>query len=326
MNINEKEPDKKTGNKTTVFVILGLLILAIGICVGVFGTKLFANKDNKAEVKETKKDESNKEDSEEKEEPKGTPEYITIETKDVSNMTLFKKEEKTIQVGDANYTLTYEFYEYKSDLISEDYYGLYGVVSLNGKNITEDFIYAVHKDNADNDIQKIINDTVHIKSELKDKITNDKYLIFYYPYTFGNSPLMLNVVVTNTNGDVYFKKEMNPGYCFFWVNNKDEVLDRISVEAEPDNYNFKHYNVDPSGYYSLYKDNSSHSFGSLPVEFKEDHFYAFDAEREGPVDYMYVIENGVLKKTLLKDYRGDNSVVDDGAGQGCPFILPSQSS
>ena len=37
---------------------------------------------------------------------------------------------------------------------------------------------------------------------------------------------------------------------------------------------------------------------------------------------MYTIENGFLNKTLLKDYKGDTSIIDDGTGQDCAFILP----
>ena len=330
MNVSIQGETKKK-SKAPLIIVLVLIIFGSGICAGIYGPKLFKkvnNNDNTAE-KENKDSSTDKE--EKKEENEEVKKYVKPEHN--SKYTFLKEDEQVIKLNGKEYHLLAYYYEDNDkELKSAKAYGVIKEVYLEDKLIVDNGrIMTTDKKEIDKSITEDISYTKKMTTTLNDKKSSDQYLVYFFERDFLNSLWAEDendlgspddafvAIVVNKDGKVLFDENVwvAGSVCYIWVNNKNEVLDRKTYNGSKKESSMFEEEYDGSKYYSLYYNNVNGE--TYPIEFKEDHFYYFTGPftDEGNKDYRYTIEDGELKKELLKEYNEGGPHLIDGAGQGC---------
>lgn len=326
-------------NKKKYLLIIGyVLLLALGLTTGFLLNKYSNKKDEKTKV-ELKEDTSvNKSEDkvsslpekvEEKEEEQ-IEENVPVEENKEENsekeitipfgaspdpkLTLIRTDERTIKLNKNDVEITTYYYNHpdeKNGVLKEVFFA---------NNLIYNDVLGIGEKSSD--VKKIIdNDIKKVKKYsyvFKDVSSKDEY---YLIRLFANyDELEETVVIVRDNGDIIFSDMVSQSsYGQYWITTKniEDVMDReyevvpCSSGKELEDGNYACVNS-----YSLYSSNYDNELVSTRLyEFKKDHFYGqvgTTNEEEGThdvSDYVYYIQNGILKEQFLKTYHEDDDEV-----------------
>lgn len=292
-------PKKK--NTGSILVVIILLLVGFGAGYFLSNENLFKKNDVKTEEtnKEGKEVKADEKDEEKKETENSRPEIPAVQPK--GDLKVLKEIKHDITLNNNNVLKYVAFY------YSNNKGGVTKEVYLNGNKIVD--LVTVSYNNSD---ENIINEDNKNSFEkigyLNDTSNGKKYIVYFYDYEYVWGPQDYEVIDNATkvllideNANILFNKETfnSKSHYSLMVDSKAEALDRTIKE-----------------YGSVIEVYAGDDFGKKAsrVEFKEDHFYSLELTEDIIYDYKYVVTNGVLNKTLLKQYNCDDEKHVKGAG------------
>lgn len=280
--------------KNIIIIILTIIVLALG---GYFGYEKFIKKSNN-EVKNTNKiNDSKEQNKDEIKDNDNTSEdtnniNITINSKYDNNKVL--KHSNVALFKDIVFTNIY-YYNNKAD--ESGMYELYNEVYMNNTKIVDEHM-AVFADNLDQInyyIEKY--DKEFEISSFNDSTTDDKYVLLNYFYGENTCPVKENILL-NQNGSILgeYSYTGNCGWNSLVFNSYDQARNEVAdvtvnqIEGKYYLFNEKSIYINSNKIYSL--------------ENSED--------CENVLLNLYTVENGIVKKKLVKSYSANSSVVSQG--------------
>ncbi len=284
--------------KNIIIIILTIIVLVLG---GYFGYEKFIKKSNN-EVKNTNKiNDSKEQNKDEIKDNDNTSEdtnniNITINSKYDNNKVL--KHSNVALFKDIVFTNIY-YYNNKADEsgMYEGMYELYNEVYMNNTKIVDEHM-AVFADNLDQInyyIEKY--DKEFEISSFNDSTTDDKYVLLNYFYGENTCPVKENILL-NQNGSILgeYSYTGNCGWNSLVFNSYDQARNEVAdvtvnqIEGKYYLFNEKSVYINSNKIYSL--------------ENSED--------CENVLLNVYTVENGIVKKKLVKSYSANSSVVSQG--------------
>lgn len=280
--------------KNIIIIILTIIVLVLG---GYFGYEKFIKKSND-EVKNTNKiNDSKEQNKDEIKDNDNTSEdtnniNITINSKYDNNKVL--KHSNVALFKDIVFTNIY-YYNNKAD--ESGMYELYNEVYMNNTKIVDEHM-AVFTDNLDQInyyIEKY--DKEFEISSFNDSTTDDKYVLLNYFYGENTCPVKENILL-NQNGSILgeYSYTGNCGWNSLVFNSFDQARNEVAdvtvnqIEGKYYLFNEKSVYINSNKIYSL--------------ENSED--------CENVLLNVYTVENGIVKKKLVKSYSANSSVVSQG--------------
>lgn len=280
--------------KNIIIIILTIIVLVLG---GYFGYEKFIKKSND-EVKNTNKiNDSKEQNKDEIKDNDNTSEdtnniNITINSKYDNNKVL--KHSNVALFKDIVFTNIY-YYNNKAD--ESGMYELYNEVYMNNTKIVDEHM-AVFADNLDQInyyIEKY--DKEFEISSFNDSTTDDKYVLLNYFYGENTCPVKENILL-NQNGSILgeYSYTGNCGWNSLVFNSFDQARNEVAdvtvnqIEGKYYLFNEKSVYINSNKIYSL--------------ENSED--------CENVLLNVYTVENGIVKKKLVKSYSANSSVVSQG--------------
>ena len=280
--------------KNIIIIILTIIVLVLG---GYFGYEKFIKKSNN-EVKNTNKiNDSKEQNKDEIKDNDNTSEdtnniNITINSKYDNNKVL--KHSNVALFKDIVFTNIY-YYNNKAD--ESGMYELYNEVYMNNTKIVDEHM-AVFADNLDQInyyIEKY--DKEFEISSFNDSTTDDKYVLLNYFYGENTCPVKENILL-NQNGSILgeYSYTGNCGWNSLVFNSYDQARNEVAdvtvnqIEGKYYLFNEKSVYINSNKIYSL--------------ENSED--------CENVLLNVYTVENGIVKKKLVKSYSANSSVVSQG--------------
>lgn len=280
--------------KNIIIIILTIIVLSLG---GYFGYEKFIKKSNN-EVKNTNKiNDSKEQNKDEIKDNDNTSEdtnniNITINSKYDNNKVL--KHSNVALFKDIVFTNIY-YYNNKAD--ESGMYELYNEVYMNNTKIVDEHM-AVFADNLDQInyyIEKY--DKEFEISSFNDSTTDDKYVLLNYFYGENTCPVKENILL-NQNGSILgeYSYTGNCGWNSLVFNSYDQARNEVAdvtvnqIEGKYYLFNEKSIYINSNKIYSL--------------ENSED--------CENVLLNLYTVENGIVKKKLVKSYSANSSVVSQG--------------
>lgn len=280
--------------KNIIIIILTIIVLALG---GYFGYEKFIKKSNN-EVKNTNKiNDSKEQNKDEIKDNDNTSEdtnniNITINSKYDNNKVL--KHSNVALFKDIVFTNIY-YYNNKAD--ESGMYELYNEVYMNNTKIVDEHM-AVFTDNLDQInyyIEKY--DKEFEISSFNDSTTDDKYVLLNYFYGENTCPVKENILL-NQNGSILgeYSYTGNCGWNSLIFNSYDQARNEVAdvtvnqIEGKYYLFNEKSVYINSNKIYSL--------------ENSED--------CENVLLNVYTVENGIVKKKLVKSYSANSSFVSQG--------------
>lgn len=280
--------------KNIIIIILTIIVLALG---GYFGYEKFIKKSNN-EVKNTNKiNDSKEQNKDEIKDNDNTSEdtnniNITINSKYDNNKVL--KHSNSALFKNVVFTNIY-YYNNKAD--ESGMYELYNEVYMNNTKIVDEHM-AVFADNLDQInyyIEKY--DKEFEISSFNDSTTDDKYVLLNYFYGENTCPVKENILL-NQNGSILgeYSYTGNCGWNSLVFNSYDQARNEVAdvtvnqIEGKYYLFNEKSVYINSNKIYSL--------------ENSED--------CENVLLNVYTVENGIVKKKLVKSYSANSSFVSQG--------------
>lgn len=280
--------------KNIIIIILTIIVLVLG---GYFGYEKFIKKSNN-EVKNTNKiNDSKEQNKDEIKDNDNTSEdtnniNITINSKYDNNKVL--KHSNVALFKNIVFTNIY-YYNNKAD--ESGMYELYNEVYMNNTKIVDEHM-AVFADNLDQInyyIEKY--DKEFEISSFNDSTTDDKYVLLNYFYGENTCPVKENILL-NQNGSILgeYSYTGNCGWNSLVFNSYDQARNEVAdvtvnqIEGKYYLFNEKSVYINSNKIYSL--------------ENSED--------CENVLLNVYTVENGIVKKKLVKSYSANSSVVSQG--------------
>ena len=280
--------------KNIIIIILTIIVLALG---GYFGYEKIYKKSNN-EVKNTNKiNDSKEQNKDETKDNNNTSEdtnniNITINSKYDNNKVL--KHSNVALFKNIVFTNIY-YYNNKAD--ESGMYELYNEVYMNNTKIVDEHM-AVFADNLDQInyyIEKY--DKEFEISSFNDSTTDDKYVLLNYFYGENTCPVKENILL-NQNGSILgeYSYTGNCGWNSLVFNSYDQARNEVAdvtvnqIEGKYYLFNEKSVYINSNKIYSL--------------ENSED--------CENVLLNVYTVENGIVRKKLVKSYSANSSVVSQG--------------
>lgn len=280
--------------KNIIIIILTIIVLVLG---GYFGYEKFIKKSNN-EVKNTNKINDSKEQN--KDEIKDTDN--TSEDTNNINITINSKYDNNKVLKHSNVALFKNIvftniYYYNNKADESGMYELYNEVYMNNTKIVDEHM-AVFADNLDQInyyIEKY--DKEFEISSFNDSTTDDKYVLLNYFYGENTCPVKENILL-NQNGSILgeYSYTGNCGWNSLVFNSYDQARNEVAdvtvnqIEGKYYLFNEKSVYINSNKIYSL--------------ENSED--------CENVLLNVYTVENGIVKKKLVKSYSANSSVVSQG--------------
>lgn len=280
--------------KNIIIIILTIIVLALG---GYFGYEKFIKKGNDG-VKNTNKINDSKEQN--KDETKvndNTSEdtnniNITINNKYDNNKVL--KHSNVALFKDIVFTNIY-YYNNKAD--ESGMYELYNEVYMNNTKIVDEHM-AVFADNLDQInyyIEKY--DKEFEISSFNDSTTDDKYVLLNYFYGENTCPVKENILL-NQNGSKLgeYSYTGNCGWNSLVFNSYDQARNEVA-DVTVNQIDGKYY-----------------LFNEKSIYINSNKIYSLENSEdcENVLLNLYTVENGIVKKKLVKSYSANSSVVSQG--------------
>ena len=280
--------------KNIIIIILTIIVLALG---GYFGYEKIYKKSNN-EVKNTNKINDSKEQN--KDETKDNDN--TSEDTNNINITINSKYDNNKVLKHSNVTLFKDIvftniYYYNNKADESGMYELYNEVYMNNTKIVDEHM-AVFADNLDQInyyIEKY--DKEFEISSFNDSTTDDRYVLLNYFYGENTCPVKENILL-NQNGSILgeYSYTGNCGWNSLVFNSYDQAKNEVAdvtvnqIEGKYYLFNEKSVYINSNKIYSL--------------ENSED--------CENVLLNVYTVENGIVKKKLVKSYSANSSVVSQG--------------
>lgn len=280
--------------KNIIIIILTIIVLALG---GYFGYEKFIKKSNN-EVKNTNKiNDSKEQNKDEIKDNDNTSEdtnniNITINSKYDNNKVL--KHSNVALFKDIVFTNIY-YYNNKAD--ESGMYELYNEVYMNNTKIVDEHM-AVFADNLDQInyyIEKY--DKEFEISSFNDSTTDDKYVLLNYFYGENTCPVKENILL-NQNGSILgeYSYTGNCGWNSLVFNSYDQARNEVA-DVTVNQIDGKYY-----------------LFNEKSIYINSNKIYSLENSEdcENVLLNLYTVENGIVKKKLVKSYSANSSVVSQG--------------
>lgn len=280
--------------KNIIIIILTIIVLALG---GYFGYEKFIKKSNN-EVKNTNKiNDSKEQNKDEIKDNDNTSEdtnniNITINSKYDNNKVL--KHSNSALFKDIVFTNIY-YYNNKAD--ESGMYELYNEVYMNNTKIVDEHM-AVFADNLDQInyyIEKY--DKEFEISSFNDSTTDDKYVLLNYFYGENTCPVKENILL-NQNGSILgeYSYTGNCGWNSLVFNSYDQARNEVA-DVTVNQIDGKYY-----------------LFNEKSIYINSNKIYSLENSEdcENVLLNLYTVENGIVKKKLVKSYSANSSVVSQG--------------
>lgn len=280
--------------KNIIIIILTIIVLSLG---GYFGYEKFIKKSNN-EVKNTNKiNDSKEQNKDEIKDNDNTSEdtnniNITINSKYDNNKVL--KHSNVALFKDIVFTNIY-YYNNKAD--ESGMYELYNEVYMNNTKIVDEHM-AVFADNLDQInyyIEKY--DKEFEISSFNDSTTDDKYVLLNYFYGENTCPVKENILL-NQNGSILgeYSYTGNCGWNSLVFNSYDQARNEVA-DVTVNQIDGKYY-----------------LFNEKSIYINSNKIYSLENSEdcENVLLNLYTVENGIVKKKLVKSYSANSSVVSQG--------------
>lgn len=280
--------------KNIIIIILTIIVLALG---GYFGYEKFIKKSNN-EVKNTNKiNDSKEQNKDEIKDNDNTSEdtnniNITINSKYDNNKVL--KHSNSALFKNIVFTNIY-YYNNKAD--ESGMYDLYNEVYMNNTKIVDEHV-AVLANNLDQInyyIEKY--DKEFEISSFNDSTTDDKYVLLNYFYGENTCPVKENILL-NQNGSILgeYSYTGNCGWNSLVFNSYDQARNEVA-DVTVNQIDGKYY-----------------LFNEKSIYINSNKIYSLENSEdcENVLLNLYTVENGIVKKKLVKSYSANSSVVSQG--------------
>ena len=280
--------------KNIIIIILTIIVLALG---GYFGYEKFIKKSNN-EVKNTNKiNDSKEQNKDEIKDNDNTSEdtnniNITINSKYDNNKVL--KHSNSALFKDIVFTNIY-YYNNKAD--ESGMYELYNEVYMNNTKIVDEHkaVFADNLDQINYYIEKY--DKEFEISSFNDSTTDDKYVLLNYFYGENTCPVKENILL-NQNGSILgeYSYTGNCGWNSLVFNSYDQARNEVA-DVTVNQIDGKYY-----------------LFNEKSIYINSNKIYSLENSEdcENVLLNLYTVENGIVKKKLVKSYSANSSVVSQG--------------
>ena len=280
--------------KNIIIIILTIIVLALG---GYFGYEKFIKKSNN-EVKNTNKiNDSKEQNKDEIKDNDNTSEdtnniNITINSKYDNNKVL--KHSNVALFKNIVFTNIY-YYNNKAD--ESGMYDLYNEVYMNNTKIVDEHkaVFADNLDQINYYIEKY--DKEFEISSFNDSTTDDKYVLLNYFYGENTCPVKENILL-NQNGSILgeYSYTGNCGWNSLVFNSYDQARNEVA-DVTVNQIDGKYY-----------------LFNEKSIYINSNKIYSLENSEdcENVLLNLYTVENGIVKKKLVKSYSANSSVVSQG--------------